>query len=100
MLKNYKEGNPIGTSGDIGAVERMLKDLDKIIRGQTLEPLNPRILVPFLPTNWEKSHICKRKEHYEPFESKNYSQIRTLADLAGILPEPPGGRDVSLTGKL
>jgi len=24
---------------------------------KTLEPLNPRILDPFLPTNWEKSHI-------------------------------------------
>ncbi|RPJ16129.1 MAG: four helix bundle protein, partial [Desulfobacteraceae bacterium] len=24
---------------------------------KTLEPLNPRILEPFLPTNWEKSHV-------------------------------------------
>jgi len=46
MLKNYKKGNPIGTSGDIGAVERMLKDLDKIIRKQTLDSSNPWSLSP------------------------------------------------------
>ena len=28
---------------------------DKIIRKQTLEPLPPRILDPFLPTNWENN---------------------------------------------
>ncbi len=30
---------------------------DKIAKKQTLEPLTPRILGPFLPTNWEKNQI-------------------------------------------
>ena len=34
---------------------------DKIVRNQTLDPLNPWILNPFLPTNWEKNHIFTTK---------------------------------------
>jgi hypothetical protein len=39
---------------------------DKIFRKQTLETLNPRILDPFLPTDWEKNHsfqlvFCNKK---------------------------------------
>jgi len=30
---------------------------DKITGKQTLDPLNPGILEPFLPTKWEKNHI-------------------------------------------
>jgi len=38
-------------------VERILKAREKIIRKQTLESLNPGILDPFFPTNWEKNLI-------------------------------------------
>jgi four helix bundle protein len=37
---------------DLGEVERMLKAL---IKSLEYKPLNPRILEPFLPTNWEKN---------------------------------------------
>jgi len=31
--------------------------LEKVpLKNQSLEPLNPRILDPFLPTNWKKNH--------------------------------------------
>ncbi len=40
---------------DTKEVERMIKILDKIFRKQALEPLNPRILDPFLPIVWENN---------------------------------------------
>jgi hypothetical protein len=40
---------------EIGDVERMLKAMIKSLENKHL---NPGPLGPFLPTNWEKNHIC------------------------------------------
>ena len=41
----------------IGEVERMFKGFIKSLERKALDPLNPRILDPFLPTNWEKTQL-------------------------------------------
>ncbi len=48
---------------DIGEVERMVKALIKSLENKHL---NPRILDPFLPTNWDKTLI------YKPIWFKDY----------------------------
>ena len=39
---------------ELGDVERIAKSGDQIPGKQTLESLNPGLLEPFLPNNWEK----------------------------------------------
>jgi len=49
------KGKPVGTSKDKWDVDRMMKISVKIIKKQTPEPMNPRILGPFSPTDREMS---------------------------------------------
>ena len=62
LLKNYKEGKPIGTSGGYGGV-KAAEGLDKIIKEQTLEPLNPRPL--FHNQLGEEPFIFKRRQNHD-----------------------------------
>jgi hypothetical protein len=43
------------------------------LKKQTLEPWNPGILEPFLPTNWEKNH--KYKTIYKNYGREKWSNI-------------------------
>ena len=51
-LGYFEEKSLLKLQQDLGEVERMLKALIKSLENKSL---NPRILDPFLPTNWEKN---------------------------------------------